>query len=267
MSTEEHSNTNKEVDVSTTAMATSTPIDSLVSGQIPSTELFSIEYPGYVRNMDKVLETLGGIDTITQNIRNVATEQTTRQSLNMRPQGMDYVSTPKLLLRVRRQKQHSETTSNTTSNQAESFDATVVGRIKQTCRFRSEYLLQEDVYVVDFLTLMMFLALSDFQYNVDPQHPMVKLCQSLESGDGKWRGDTSYSLIIVSVITYAMILVAAIREFKFDYTSQLDSTKASIPPPFFSRIEVASKARPKARWQTAYAETHVIPFTASDILV
>ncbi|RKP24700.1 hypothetical protein SYNPS1DRAFT_23239 [Syncephalis pseudoplumigaleata] len=119
--------------------------------------------------------------------------------LNMRPNSIfsipiqgDYVSTPKLLLRIRRRK--PKTQAATAEAEAAKFDAAVVGRIKHTCRFR---------------------ALSDFQYTVDPQHPMVKLCQSLDSGD-----------------------VTAIREFKFDFASQMDPARLSIPPPLFSRIEL-----------------------------
>ncbi|KAI9598833.1 RNA polymerase III transcription factor IIIC subunit-domain-containing protein [Syncephalis fuscata] len=203
-------------------------------------------------------------------MRNIMADQSNiRQPLNMRPNDLfsipiqgDYVSTPKLLLRVRRKKkpQQQEDTVNgageavamdtdmdrCNNKTTPEFEATIVGRVKQTCRFR---------------------AMSDFQYMADNNHPITHLCQAMRNDD-----------------------VTAMRNFNFKFANEMNSTHIGIPPPFFSRIEtpinygfrqliyvndkesstrpgtnVAGVGKRYTRWQNSYSKTHVIQYTAASI--
>ncbi|RKP10461.1 RNA polymerase III transcription factor IIIC subunit-domain-containing protein [Thamnocephalis sphaerospora] len=223
-------------------------------GHLPDTELFAVEFPGYVRNVDKALTALGGLEAIAATMRN----EGKRLQLNLRPGNLfsiptagDVVPTPKLLLRVSRRRPRANAPPEQdmledTEAKAEDINVRMVGRITRTCRFR---------------------GMADFQYHPDPDHPIVKLRQSIDNAN-----------------------VEELLQFRFNGDSALAAASASIPPPSFSRVEIpmnygyrqvvyldkytenlppsktAASARRKNRWKEAYASSHIVHFADKNIL-
>ncbi|KAG8239004.1 hypothetical protein J437_LFUL005061 [Ladona fulva] len=104
-------------------------------------ELICIEYPGVVKNVDKMFETLGGL----KNISSVYSQKRRRLELRFRPNDIfskpacgDRHSTSALLLRVkvRRKKKRSENGNNDDdAGEVVSCEASIVGQISTVYRF------------------------------------------------------------------------------------------------------------------------------------
>lgn len=113
------------------------------SGELPSSEVVCVEYPGFVRDASKALGTLGGIDAIAQ-----AQQRHTFLQLRLRPSDpyshplyAERSDVPALLLRVRRPRAGQGAAAEPPPLQAE-----IVSRVATTFRFRGmadfQYIVQ-----------------------------------------------------------------------------------------------------------------------------
>lgn len=116
--------------------------------QIPfdsSKKLVCVEYPGIAKNIPKVLETLGGLETISRTVA----DPSRRLELRLRPKDVyckpacaDHSSTNNLVLRIRRKKKKQSAenvagTSFSSTDAEEPFEASVVGIVDKTYKFQS----------------------------------------------------------------------------------------------------------------------------------
>ncbi|CAG8510837.1 483_t:CDS:10 [Ambispora gerdemannii] len=169
---------------------------------IPDKQFFVVEYPGRVKNIDKVLKTLGGQRGLNRAINENLVEL--RYRVNdpfCHPINGDIVPTANFLVKVtRRRKKQKKNDNDSNSHQRES-DTTdesnikyeVMGIISKTCRFR---------------------GMADFQYIVNANNPIRDFRKSLERFD--------------------------VQEIEnFDYKTENEKAKPlpNLPPPSFSRAE------------------------------
>ncbi|KAL1915198.1 uncharacterized protein VTP21DRAFT_7474 [Calcarisporiella thermophila] len=129
---------------------------------LPKLELISIEYPGYVRNLNKVLTTLGGLKSLSR----VASGYDSLE-LRYRPKDPfshpihgDVVPTANLLMKVTRRRKKKE--GKLIEGDRGEIKAEIVGLVTRTCRFR---------------------ALADYQYIPDADDPVAKLRRDIENAD------------------------------------------------------------------------------------
>ncbi|KAJ1922266.1 tau 95 subunit of transcription factor TFIIIC [Mycoemilia scoparia] len=139
---------------------------------VPNTELYVVEYPGYVKNPDKALATLGGTKKLTKYVYH---EGGVPVELRYRPDDLlshpiegESIPTGNLLIkvtrRVKKNKKNSKTPELAGFNQeAQAIDnqpwkAEVVGVIKKTVRFRS---------------------IIDYQIVPEPEDPVMKLLKNV----------------------------------------------------------------------------------------
>ncbi|KAK9768590.1 tau 95 subunit of transcription factor TFIIIC [Basidiobolus ranarum] len=168
-------------------------------------EFFAVEYPGYVKNIDKVLNTLGGQHGLQRALK----EDCGYLELRYRPGDHfshpingDVIHTGNLLLkvtrRVRRRKgfrnapREEEQCFSVENEEESNFNAEIVGVISKTCRFR---------------------GMADYQYLPDPVDPIAQFRNSLQSLD-----------------------VEKICKFPVNVDCSMSKTP-NLPPPSFSRIE------------------------------
>ncbi|KXN69333.1 hypothetical protein CONCODRAFT_18385 [Conidiobolus coronatus NRRL 28638] len=180
---------------------------------LPNIYLFNIEYPGYVKNLQKCLDTLGGLETLTKDFLNNGSFD-----LRYRPQDPlshpisgDNIDTRKFLLKVTRRvrikkkkdgenghsstEQRLPTEEELDNGEVLSVEGEVAGFINNTLKFRS---------------------LADFQYICTKNHPAIPLTKAIISGN-----------------TNDLILQGN-TWLNQNYTNL---TLPLIPPPMFSRTE------------------------------
>lgn len=127
----------------------STEYESLETSPLPTNEVFLVQYPGYVKNIDKVFRTLGGQHALNKAVN----DEPGVLELHFRPGDPfshpingDVIATTNLLLKVtrRRRKKNAadmevdqpEHDPDVDERNAEGFEAEIVGLITKTCRFR-----------------------------------------------------------------------------------------------------------------------------------
>jgi general transcription factor 3C polypeptide 5 (transcription factor C subunit 1) len=114
-----------------------------IATKVPEAECVAVEYPGFVRNVDAALRTLGG----TESVSTAACSSTGCLKLNFRPSEPtahpvygETLGSCRLLLRVSRARQGSTRRVHShAANQdaaSSSVKAEVVARIPQTIRFQ-----------------------------------------------------------------------------------------------------------------------------------
>ncbi|ORX94702.1 hypothetical protein K493DRAFT_283560 [Basidiobolus meristosporus CBS 931.73] len=167
-------------------------------------EFFAVEYPGYVKNIDRVLNTIGG----QYGLQRALKEEYGYLELRYRPGDHfshpingDVIHTGNLLLKVTRRVRRRKTQRPASTEEQElpmeieedgNFKAEIMGVISKTCRFR---------------------GMADYQYLPDPVDPIAQFRKSLQSLD-----------------------VESIRKFPIDIDCTMSRTP-NLPPPSFSRIE------------------------------
>ncbi|RHZ56369.1 hypothetical protein Glove_402g64 [Diversispora epigaea] len=180
--------------------------DKAPNKTIPSQQLFSVEYPGYVKNMDKVLQTLGGRKGLKKAVNEDLMELRFRPGDPFcHPINGDVIPTSNLLLKVswKRKKikkrvsqrlveeEEVEEDNQSDEKNIKDLDFQVIGIISKTCRFR---------------------GMADYQFVPNPNDTIPKYRKSLENFD-----------------------VDSIMEF--DSIMNDDKVEDNLPPPSFSRIE------------------------------
>ncbi|KAK6097683.1 tau 95 subunit of transcription factor TFIIIC [Batrachochytrium dendrobatidis] len=157
--------------------------------ELPNDIYHSIQYPGYATIAEKILITLGGMPAVQK----AFTEQAGFLELNYTPDNLfahpisgDVIPTANLLLKV--VKRTNRKTGETT------MEHHIAGLVSKTCRFR---------------------GMADFQYEVDPDDPLVKLRYKMETLD-----------------------VKTLDELPFNMEKKSNGPPLHhIPPPMFSRIQ------------------------------
>ncbi|CAG8594178.1 8576_t:CDS:2 [Acaulospora morrowiae] len=166
---------------------------------IPSQQLFSVEYPGYVKNIDKVLQTLGGQRGLKKAVNEDLMELRFRPGDPFcHPINGDVIPTSNLLLKVtwKRKKRKTHVSQkilddHTDNGDVKDVDFKVIGIISKTCRFR---------------------GMADYQFVPNPNDTIPKYRKALENFD-----------------------VDTIMDF--DSISSDGNFEDNLPPPSFSRIE------------------------------
>ncbi|CAI2172733.1 5960_t:CDS:10 [Funneliformis geosporum] len=164
---------------------------------IPSRQIFVIEYPGYVKNVDKVLQTLGGEKGLKKAVNESLMELRFRPDDPFcHPINGDVIPTSNLLLKVTRRKKKRQNKDMNRENDEQAsvkedikFD--ILGIISKTCRFR---------------------GMSDYQCIPSIKHPILEYRKALESLD-------------VDKIMGFESIINDIKE------------ESNLPPPSFSRVE------------------------------
>ncbi|CAB5195742.1 hypothetical protein RhiirA5_270836 [Rhizophagus irregularis] len=134
------------------------------SKNIPPKQIFVIEYPGYIKNINKVLHTLGSEKGLKKAINEDLMELRFRPDDPFcHPINGDVIPTSNLLLKVTRRKKKQNKTVNheeekTSVKDDVNFD--ILGIISKTCRFR---------------------GMSDYQYVPNMNHPILEYRKALES--------------------------------------------------------------------------------------
>lgn len=139
---------------------------------------FSIEYPGYVKRVERALETLGGEKALTEALNTNSTVD-----LKYRPKDPfshaikgQILPASKLLVKVtRRVKKNKEAETK--------WEIKVEGVITNTLRFRSKFLFFlffQDIYIKFYQ-----IDLADFQFLVPKDDKVYQLKEALMKGDGK----------------------------------------------------------------------------------
>ncbi|CAG8570655.1 8679_t:CDS:2 [Diversispora eburnea] len=117
---------------------------------IPSQQLFSVEYPGYVKNMDKILQTLGGRKGLKKAVNEDLMELRFRPGDPFcHPINGDVIPTSNLLLkvswkrkkikkRVSKRLVEEEDNNQSDDRNIKDLDFQVIGIISKTCRFRGK---------------------------------------------------------------------------------------------------------------------------------
>ncbi|CAG8434613.1 15083_t:CDS:10 [Funneliformis mosseae] len=164
---------------------------------IPSRQIFVIEYPGYVKSVDKVLQTLGGEKGLKKAVNESLMELRFRPDDPFcHPINGDVIPTSNLLLKVtRRKKKRQNKNMNRgdegNANVKEDVKFDILGIISKTCRFR---------------------GMSDYQCIPSIKHPILEYRKALESLD-------------VDKIMGFESIINDIKE------------ESNLPPPSFSRVE------------------------------
>ncbi|CAG8453846.1 1019_t:CDS:10 [Paraglomus occultum] len=166
---------------------------------LPRQRLFAVEYPGYIKNVHKVISTLGEKRGLLKAVNKGLAELRYRHNDPFcHPINGDVVPTANFLLKVtrRRKKSSGKQEGNATSkikNTNQNFTFEVVGIINKTCRFR---------------------GMSDAQYVPNPYDSIPNLRRQLGKFD-----------------------VEGMRKFTFQQSE--DYTKPTLlPPPSLARIEI-----------------------------
>ncbi|VDC06134.1 unnamed protein product [Peniophora sp. CBMAI 1063] len=129
---------------------------------LPTSILYSIEYPGYVRpqSVPYALQTLGGQSSVNTAFRAGASKQESLLELNLRPENPfshpipgDVVNTNNIVLKVVKRKRRRVNAAGKEENIGE-YTTEAVGTVPKTVRFRS---------------------MVDFQYQPDMSDPVSKL--------------------------------------------------------------------------------------------
>ncbi|KAJ3054727.1 tau 95 subunit of transcription factor TFIIIC [Rhizophlyctis rosea] len=156
---------------------------------LPSEIFHVIEYPGYVRNLDNVFQTLGGKPAIEQSFSRLA-DTTNALELRYRPSDPfchpihgEIVATSNVLLKVtRRRKKKTLPERNGDPMDVDEAEnpwivhVDVAGLVTKTCRFR---------------------ALADYQYRPCSDDSMVKLRKSMMTLDRRFRQNVSVVKVLV----------------------------------------------------------------------
>ncbi|GBC00423.1 hypothetical protein RclHR1_03850021 [Rhizophagus clarus] len=133
------------------------------SKNIPPKQIFVIEYPGYVKNINRVLHTLGGEKGLKKAINEDLMELRFRPDDPFcHPINGDVIPTSNLLLKVTRRKKKQNENVNYEEEKANLKDVKfdILGIISKTCRFR---------------------GMSDYQYVPNMNHPILEYRKALES--------------------------------------------------------------------------------------
>ncbi|OMJ19356.1 General transcription factor 3C polypeptide 5 [Smittium culicis] len=109
--------------------------------KFPNKFFYSIEYPGYVVNIDKALKTLGGSDNISNHI---ATSDKDPVELRYEPNNKsllpllgEVVPTNNVLIKIKRKiKKYKDGRIEELEPEKNSWDVEIVGWINKTVRFR-----------------------------------------------------------------------------------------------------------------------------------
>ncbi|KAJ3269538.1 tau 95 subunit of transcription factor TFIIIC [Borealophlyctis nickersoniae] len=178
------------------------------SRPLPRWNFHVVEYPGYVKDEQKVLQTLGGMPAIEKAFN----EDLKGLELRYRPDDPfshpingEIIATTNLLLKVtrRRKKKKKEQTDvadeGAGGDEPWKINTEIVGVVSKTCRFRGGIRAG---------------SMADFQYIPDQADPIVKLRKAMMSLDSQVVDDFSLS----------------------EDVGNQDNLR-SMPPPSFSRIE------------------------------
>ena len=123
---------------------------------LPSTILYSIEYPGYVRteSVPYALHTLGGQSRVDTAFRPGASKQESLLELNLRPENPfshpipgDVVNTSNIVLKVVKRKRRRLNAAGEEEIVGE-YTTKAVGTVPKTVRFRSAFLSKSAAPVV-----------------------------------------------------------------------------------------------------------------------
>ncbi|KAJ1663353.1 tau 95 subunit of transcription factor TFIIIC [Coemansia sp. RSA 1813] len=156
---------------------TDAQIDDATSGEeaaerrvLPQRTLVSVEYPGYVNNIETAIKTLGGRErlarTVTEDVGMPVELRYRNKDPASHPINGNVVPTQNLLIKVKRRtrvprRNNGHSTDGTAAAPAETT-AEVVGIIDKTVRFRT---------------------LADFQFISPPSDPLWKISEMLQSLD------------------------------------------------------------------------------------
>ncbi|TPX55541.1 hypothetical protein PhCBS80983_g05232 [Powellomyces hirtus] len=172
---------------------------------LPGWNFHVVEYPGYVKNPEKVLATLGGAEAIEKAFAddlNVLELRYRPDDPFSHPINGEIIHTANILLRVttRRRRQKSMGPSGDKrqdtvrrDNQEPKVTTTFLGTVTKTCRFR---------------------AIADYQWLIDPNDPMGQLRRSMHNFDAD-----------------------GIEKFTLQLDKGPRKNLRNMPPPSFSRIE------------------------------
>ncbi|KAM3589499.1 tau 95 subunit of transcription factor TFIIIC [Umbelopsis sp. WA50703] len=173
--------------------------------RLPDKEFLNVEYPGRVNNVDKALNNIGGINSLTKNHK----ENSKEIELKFRPNDPfshgivgNVVSTKNLVLKVTRQVKKSNP-----EEQVGDIKTEILGQIKKTCRFR---------------------GLADFQFLVPPENRIAKVKKAVVECDVDQMmqfnaADDDYNnLELVPPPLFTRL------EFPFDYSYQQNPAVAKV---------------------------------------
>ncbi|KAG9286962.1 hypothetical protein G9A89_001200 [Geosiphon pyriformis] len=173
---------------------------------IPAKHFFAVEYPGYVKNLENVLKTLGGQRGLNKAVNQDLVELRFRPDDPFcHPINGDIIPTANLLTKVTRWRKKSKYNGNNFENNIDDKDQDnnddnnshiefkILGIISRTCRFR---------------------GMADFQHIVHPNSPIRNFRQSLEKFDVEGLGNLEYKI-----------------------ENEEGDPPPNLPPPSFSRTE------------------------------
>ncbi|KAG1755899.1 RNA polymerase III transcription factor IIIC subunit-domain-containing protein [Suillus lakei] len=199
---------------------------------LPSTPLYSIEYPGYVKpeSVPLAVSNIGGPSRLETAFKRTAAKNEALLELNLRPGNPfahpipgDIVSTNNILLKVvRRKRRHPD------GECIGEFTAEAVGVIPKTARFRS---------------------MADYQFQPDMNDPLAQLRLAMDRMDVD--AIRQYSIpeekedYVVPASTHPPELDPALAE-QSEQSSGSRSNLRLFPPPLFSRQNVPQNYNFKA---------------------
>ncbi|KAI8818977.1 RNA polymerase III transcription factor IIIC subunit-domain-containing protein [Fimicolochytrium jonesii] len=169
------------------------------SQTLPSWKFHAVEYPGYVKNFDNVLKTLGGSEAIEKafaNDLNVVELRYRPEDPFSHPINGEIIQTSNILLGVTIRRKRKRTGSAAGAQEPvdpSQITTRFMGTITKTCRFR---------------------AIADYQWTPDPHDPLVKLRRDMQVLD-----------------------IEGIEKFVPARDRGPQENLRNMPPPAFSRIE------------------------------
>lgn len=158
---------------------------------IANKKFLCVEYPGYVRNTQRAIKTLGGENALGEAL---ASDRTV--TINYRtgvpfthPTSGYVLPSSKLLVKVTRRVKKNKITGEVESEDPNTpWKTEFLGTIPKTLRFRGKKKSREKGrYTCKYFSVEQFcyIALSDFQYYVPKDDRIRQLKESMQDGNGK----------------------------------------------------------------------------------
>ncbi|KAF7726088.1 tau 95 subunit of transcription factor TFIIIC [Apophysomyces ossiformis] len=185
-------------------------LDYELASTIPISDkkFICVEYPGYVKNVDRALNTFGGEKALATAITNQKAVELRFRSKDpfSHPINGDIVPTANLLVKVTRRVKKGRPEEEAV------YKTEIVGTIPKTCRFRGEDMI---LFSVNF---NFYKGLADFQYLVPKTDAIGQLKNAMTNGD-----------------------VDTIIKYKIADDDDDFKNLRNVPPPVFSTIETPMK--------------------------
>ncbi|KAF8978960.1 tau 95 subunit of transcription factor TFIIIC [Entomortierella lignicola] len=186
--------------------------------QVPETKFFSVEFPGYIKNLDKALEALGGEQAITNASAPLDLRFRVRDPFSIPVQGQ-HVSTGNFLLKATRRYKVKRQPGSQRSlppyraptdddvpyekNEKPEYKFEVMGAIPKTVRFT---------------------GLADYQHIVDPRDEIVQIKSDLQNME--YNTDPSEDMSTIQVLPPANIAKSIVpHPFRYKAREREDAVK------------------------------------------